>query len=154
MRLSDKAVHTQDQNASATGRTAGFAAAQARAFNQTQFAGQLRAAQVQTVFVTLTGSDDQRVLAARDAQRVAADDLAWCMTLVASDNLGAPDNQFVLAHGAESTRIRLGNSANQVEQFFSRACPLQQALGQVVTDKAVDAQDQDAGAASGHLPER
>ena len=131
--VTDKAVNAQDQDAGATGLATGFATTQTRAFNQTQFTGQLRAAQVEAIFVALTGSHYQRVLTAGDTQRIAADHLARCVALVTGNHFSAPDNQLVLAHSAEGARVRLSNSAHQIEQVFCRTRPLQQAISRCAT---------------------
>ena len=57
------------------------------------------------------------------------------MALVAGNHFGAPHNQLVLTHGAEGARVRLGHGTYQVEQFFSRAVPLQQAVSRGAATK-------------------
>src|SRR5207253_6147513 len=121
--VTDKAVHTEDQYAGTAWLAAGFSTAQHGAVHQAQLVSQGRTGQVQAIVIALTKSDYQRVFTAGDAQRVDADHTTWCQAFVALGDFSAPDNQFVLAHVAESARVRLGHGANQVEQLFGRFVP-------------------------------
>ena len=70
------------------------AAPQARALDQAQLGGQLRAGQVQAALAALAEAQHQRVLAAGDPQRVAGQYAARLATVVAGDHLGAQTISF------------------------------------------------------------
>ncbi len=125
--VADEAVDPEDQHPRAALR-AGRRATQARALDQAQLGGQLRAGQVQAALAALAEAQHQRVLAAGDPQRVAGQYAARLATVVAGDHLGAPDDQLLFADLAEGARVGLGHRAHQVVQLPCRPVPVEQAV--------------------------
>ncbi len=119
--VADEAVDPEDQHPRAALR-AGRRATQARALDQAQLGGQLRAGQVQAALAALAEAQHQRVLAAGDPQRVAGQYAARLATVVAGDHLGAPDDQLLFADLAEGARVGLGHRARPGRTTAVPAC--------------------------------